>query len=307
VARITRRIVSSSDSAQACIDLIGMGGLLLRPVRHRLFWRLCNALAPLGGGRSCVLEVDENSVMKVLLDDPYRSRMVASSFDYEPDFKSVIARLTSLDFVFLDCGANFGYWSILLSSEKYGGHDTVAIEAAHDTLEILLENCALNRNRFRCLHRALSSETGRSVVMDSTAGHAGARLAELGAASTGSRTVDTVTLDDAAIEAFGAIPSRILVKLDVEGQEINALAGARRLLEADVAFYYEDHGRDESSAVTAFVLDTLGLNVHFANTTGGLQAISSPREASRVKVRKSYGYNFIATKPDSAFLDFVSR
>lgn len=302
---LQRPIVSESETrcAKLVRVLIAMAGFLLSPVKHRLYWRFCNLFGKLMRGKEsdCVLSLDADSRMKIFLSDPYWSRLISSSYEYEPDLKNIFLKLKDMAFSVLDCGANFGYWSILLSSKAFGEHKTVAVEAAENTFRILDENCRLNHSRFQCLYYALSSESGKQVMIESPDGHAGAFIKD-GDGTAGGHAVRTITLDDLAEQAFGPAMDKILVKLDVEGQEINSLKGASRLLKRDVLFYYEDHGHDPDSQVTDYVLNTVGLNVFYCDEHGALREVKSAAEASRIKTRKSVGYNFIACKQDSEFL-----
>lgn len=134
-------------------------------------------------------------------------------------------------------------------------------------------------------------------------GHSGARITAVGGAVVGPDAVNTITLDDLAVTHFGGVPERLLIKLDVEGAEINAFRGATRILATDALFYYEDHGLDAKSEVTEHVLRELGLDVFYSRNDGSLLRIRSASEASRIKKSKTYGYNFLACKRDSRFLD----
>ncbi len=305
----TRPIISKNGNfgTYCLIFTIASAGEVSALVKHRLYWRVCNSIAHLikGRGLSCVISLSEDSCMRVFLDDPYWSRMISKSYEYEPDFYRVLERLREIEFVFIDCGANFGYWSIILSSKAMRERSVLAIEASRETFEYLIENCNLNQNRFASAHYAISSHTGDEVEIDSPSGHAGAHIKrENLPTDTKDRknTITTITLDDAVRQHFGEIPDYLLVKLDVEGEEINAFKGASTLLEKDVLFYYEDHGNDPTCKVTGFVLDQLGLQVFYCPSDSRLVKIANLEEAAKVKTRKSYGYNFLACKSSSRFL-----
>lgn len=292
---------SATRGTSIVIGLIGLSGQLLSLVNHRLFWRFCNFFGQLlDDSYYCVVGLNTHARMKIFLNDPYWSRLVASSYRYEPDFEKILDKIEPLDYVFLDCGANFGYWSILISAAKPENAQIISIEASPYTYAILEENCQLNQHRFKPVHFAISSQSGDLVAMEVNHGHAGAHIV----ASNGStdHLVQTITLDDAYERFLPNSPDEILVKLDVEGQEINAFRGAERLLDKDVLFYYEDHGKDTHSEVTRFILEEVGLKVFFCQDNGNIVPIESPERASRLKTRKTYGYNFLACKENSRFL-----
>lgn len=155
---LTRPILSATGSlgSRSLIRAMAVTGWLLSPVKFRLYWRACNLLGTLARGRGywCVVGLEPDARMKIFLDDPYWARLVASGYHYETDFAHVLARLRGLDFDMLDCGANFGYWSILVSGAALGSRRVIAVEASRSTYEILAENCALNGDRFTCVHAA---------------------------------------------------------------------------------------------------------------------------------------------------------
>jgi FkbM family methyltransferase len=308
---LTRPIadLKGGSAAWLAVNLIGVAGIATAPIHHHLYWRFCNLLGQWMSSLAqshAVLTLAADCRMKVFLSDPYWSRLIAASYDYEPDFKRVLQRLAALEYVFIDCGANFGYWSILVSGKALGAHPALAIEASSQVWEILRENCALNENRFEVVYTAISDTNGIPVQMVAPRGHAGARIRSGDARDPDVPWVLTSTLDEIIQNHFGESPQRLVVKLDVEGQEINAFKGASQVLNGDVLFYYEDHGKDPGSRVTRYVLEELGLSVFYCRSAGPLQRIESVQDARTVKTRRTYGYGFLACKADSGFIDALT-
>ncbi len=64
-------------------------------------------------------------------------------------------------------GANFGYWSTLVTSHPYGAHPSVAIEPSSRNFAILSNNAKLNGGRFKPLQRAIGAETGHANLSGS--------------------------------------------------------------------------------------------------------------------------------------------
>ena len=58
-------------------------------------------------------------------------------------------------------------------------------------------------------------------------------------------------IDDGKVAASG----KYLIKLDVEGVEIEAIKGGTRLLQADSVILCEEHGSDRTHAVSRYILD----------------------------------------------------
>ncbi|MBX2860460.1 MAG: FkbM family methyltransferase [Vampirovibrio sp.] len=291
------------------IQTLGWLGCLFSAVEYRGYWYACRWVGSwfTGKNATCLLELSPDSAFTVSLHDPYWTQLIAEGYHYEDDFAQTLHRLKSIDFVFMDCGANFGYWSILLSSKAFGSRQVLAIEASQTTYQNLMNNCQQNSNRFVCLHRAISAQSGETVYIDSTRSHAGAHISHEGSDAATSYPVQTIRLDDAVAENFPELPARLLIKLDVEGQEINAFKSARQIQQKlDVLFYYEDHGKDASCAVTRYVLEEANLKVFFCGKDGQIHPIQSVQDAAQVKVKKSYGYNFFACQPDSAFMPLLA-
>ena len=280
------------------IQLISGAGIVLAPVNHWLLWHICKWCSRLAPMQWVTVALSHDSQMRVPLDDPYWSRIVAASYTYEEDFAVILRRFSDLDYFFVDCGANFGYWSIVASSEDYGRRGVLAIEAFPRTYEWLLMNCELNRSRFACMNAAVGYRTGDEAKIIMQTDHAGAHRSDV--ASNGV-VVHTVAIDDAIRTHLGDLPPRIIVKLDIEGEEVNALRGlSRTTSECEVLLYYEDHARDADSEATRAVLG-LGFNVYFAETPTRLIRIPSAHAASDVKKHKARGYNFYACQPGSSF------
>jgi len=53
----------------------------------------------------------------------------------------------------------------------------------------------------------------------------------------------------------------VVVKLDVEGVEIEALTGAERLMQRDCVVICEEHGSDPTHGITRHLLDQMSLSV----------------------------------------------
>lgn len=119
--------------------------------------------------------------------------------------------------LFVDVGANVGAYTVLASGEA--GADTVAIEPDPATFAALEDNVALNRLGSRV--RAIRSAVGPTSGVVELVGGLGTR-SHVAPATTAraTRTVATTTLDRILEDRAPA-----MVKLDVEGWELEALRG----------------------------------------------------------------------------------
>ena len=287
------------------ICAIKASGLALAPFRHHLFWRICKYLGETLERNKfyCTMTIGSGSLFRFFLNDPYWNMLLSKTFLYhEESLAIVLVRTKDLDFAFVDCGANFGYWSVFASGKEAGSHKVVAIEASPETFKSLTENWELNSRRFEIIRAGVSSEAGTQVEVSGSWDHAGAHI---GAPAQGEQkigTVSTTTIDDVLLNTFGKIPPRILVKLDIEGAEISALQGGTMTLMQDCLIYYEDHAADRRSRVSDYIMNTLRFLVFYVRLDGSISVMHSVDDVNRIKRRKGLGYNFFACRSDSTFL-----
>jgi FkbM family methyltransferase len=133
----------------------------------------------------------------------------------------------------VDVGANEGQWASGLRQAGYRGpivsfeplpdaYRTLELAAARDPSWSCRPEAASDRAGEAELHVAANSVSSSLLQMD--ARHAAAAP---GSTIVGSRRVRTVRLDEAGLQG-----RRIMLKLDTQGAELTALAGADALLDA---------------------------------------------------------------------------
>jgi FkbM family methyltransferase len=142
---------------------------------------------------------------------------------YEKEVESVLSELITKETTFIDAGANVGYFTILSSKSA---KEVYAFEPAPAVFERLSRNVALNGlENVRALQLALSKERGRLRLFESkiSPGHD----------STVKRfehdrsiLVDAVSLD----EVVDPSVRDVVMKVDVEGSEMDVLLGALGLI-----------------------------------------------------------------------------
>lgn len=290
------QIEPASLRARLVRAFMGTSGCVLSAVGHRGYWHLCRAAAAiLSGDERCTIRFAEDALFRCHLADPYWNRLVSRCYCYEPEIGHVLSRLRTSEYVFIDCGANYGFWSVLVTSRRLGAKKAIAVEPNPDTYRMLCANNLLNGNRIVTMQRALASRSGQSMIMHGDVDHASASVRPPTADHLELRgqPVLTISLDDLADE-FAPGVSPIVLKLDVEGSEIDALKGAARLLSRPTLIIYEDHGRDRSCMVSRFIHDELCMRVFFVGSGGAAIEMTDTNQILARKKRVSKGYNFFA-------------
>ncbi len=135
----------------------------------------------------------------------------------------------------LDIGAGKGYWT-----QRYGHFFPAAsiymIDPLAESEAYLRAACKTNR-RLHYLITAVGESAG-SVKMNVTSDHDSSSLCEWdGQTDDRRRVVPVATVDD--LIASGRIEPPHLVKIDVQGFELNVLRGGRRMFETAEVFIIE--------------------------------------------------------------------
>lgn len=269
------------------------GSVAMAPFGHRGYRLGCKVVASAIGTGDIAVRLNSDAVLSVPFADGYWSRLLNRRYDYEAEIEVFLRGVSSVDYVLVDGGANFGYWSVLASSQPLGAHDALAIEASPANAARLELNARLNGGRFRCVHAATGGASGRYVRIT------GDRHEAFGTASAGAGehgAVRTVSLD--GLMAEGAIDAArpVVVKLDVEGVEIEALRGAQDLSRRDAVFICEEHGADRDHLVSRNLLGATPLRLYvFDVAAAGFVRMTDVSVLDRVKRHAWVGYNVFAT------------
>jgi FkbM family methyltransferase len=144
---------------------------------------------------------------------------------FEPDETRLIGSFAAPGKVFVDVGANYGFFVCL--ARQRGAH-VVAIEPLPSNLEILYRNLAVNGwSDIEVVPLGLSTQPGVAMI------YGGGTAASLmqrwsGASETWKTTIALSTLDIVLSDRFPG--EELLIKIDVEGLELQVLQGAVRTL-----------------------------------------------------------------------------
>jgi FkbM family methyltransferase len=232
-------------------------------------------------------------------NDYYWNRLLDANWQYEPEIDAFLRAASAVPFVFLDLGANFGYWSARVGSGLYGSHRSIAVEASATSLVVLERNTRALPQAVTIYHRAIDAVSGKRVFLYGER-HAGFSIDKnwYGASSNKVNEVETISIDDLlAAENIDASGIPVLIKLDVEGVEARALAGAARTIGGQSAFLIEDAEKNTVSEAVRHLHIDLGMSL-FRFDRDSFHEIRSLDEIKSLKAHQSslqgVGLNLVA-------------
>ncbi len=227
--------------------------------------------------------------------DSYWSRLAYNGDVYARAEEDFLMAMNNVNYAYIDCGANFGYMSSIVTSEAYGQKPAIAIEADPNTFQTLQHNAELNKNRFEIRHNAIFSKSGEMVNIHGDKHEARSILDEEG--NRGNGNVATLALDDLSDWLQKQKSEALILKLDVEGVEIDALKGANALLVQNTLIMFEDHAADKTHEVSNYLMNELGMRIFYSEKQG-CRELKNIDEVANVKVNSRVGYDFLATKSE---------
>jgi hypothetical protein len=108
--------------------------------------------------------------------------------------------------------------------------------------------------------------------------------------------VETVSLDGLAEMRVIDASRPLVIKLDVEGVEIEALRGGRGMLAADCLVICEEHGSDRKHSVSRYLMEENSLSlIVFDPAVRRFVRLDDLRLLDRMKRHRWVGYNVFAT------------
>ncbi len=177
---------------------------------------LCKAL----GGRKIYVDARDISLAPHLIMDGFWESWVTLAF----------TKIIQPGFTCIDLGANYGYYSILMSELSGDQGKTIAIEANPEIASYLSATCMLNGSRFNVVQKAVSNFNGEVTLTITEKLYGGSTIINREPTpDTYQIKVPAVTLDHLA-EQYKL--SKIdFIKIDVEGVEPLILEGMNKILE----------------------------------------------------------------------------
>ena len=271
---------------------LASGSKIASAFSHRGYNSCANLLRKTLPQRDIAIRLNSDATFEFPYGDGYWSKLLNLSYSYEDELEVLFRDSVNVDYTLIDCGANFGYWSVLISSAPYGSHKAVAIEPSSQNFAKLANNAEINGNRFEVMKCAIGASRGTARLSGTK--HEAFSIA--GDASGGGEDVPVIALDNLLDDGKVSPDGKYLIKLDVEGVEIEAIKGGTRLLQGDSVLLCEEHGNDPNHTVSRYILEQTPLKlIVYDPRSNRLETVSELSILERIKVSTHVGYNVFGT------------
>jgi FkbM family methyltransferase len=209
-------------------------------------------------------------------DDKHVSEHIATRGEWEPLETEVIGRFLHPDALFVDCGANLGWFSIIAAAR---GARVVAFEPFAPNAALLRNTISRNGfdDRIEMHERALGAAPGLARL-DLSDDNQGDHRVAVGPTRRRSVEVEVVTVD---ATLAGREPT--VMKLDTQGSEVTILRGSAVALSANPMLVLEfwpyglrrcGASADELLAIVGPMIDTTHACFEIVEFRGGLVPLS---------------------------------
>jgi len=290
----TGRISGTGIVERIGMELMRAAAYALAPVQFTGFsWaaRLVSSLFK--SDKQVQVKFADDCIFEYPYGDGYWGVLLYNKSTYAPEVEPFLKSFCDVDYAFIDCGSNYGYMSVLVSSAQYGSKPSIAIEADLENYRKTARNSKLNGNRYDHCHNAIFRESGKQVTLFGAKHEAFSMLEEVGGGARAQ--VETLALDDLSgwLKKQGNLPT--ILKLDVEGVEIEALKGASNILRGDCLINYEEHGAEKTHEISRYLKDKLGMRLYLGDEDGKkMREITSWTQLDELKTNPRWGYDLFA-------------
>ncbi|CAN5306078.1 FkbM family methyltransferase [soil metagenome] len=290
--RPTGLLAGSTAREALVVHALRMGARFSSAWSYRGFAAGCRILQTMTPARAIQVRLNDDATFSFPFADGYWSLLLDPLYGYERDINLFFRSIADADYTLVDCGANFGYWSTLVTSRPYGAHPSVAIEPSSRNFATLSNNARLNGGRFQTLQRAIGAEAGTANLSGSK--HEAMTIA--GGTQDNGETVEVIPLDGLLGSTLDP-KRRHVIKLDVEGVETEAMRGGARLLETDCVVICEDHGNDRNHIISRYILANTPLKLFcYDPDAARFVHLDNISPLDRIKKATNWGYNILATR-----------
>jgi FkbM family methyltransferase len=271
---------------------LSSGSKLSANFSHRGYSLCANLLRKTLSEREIAIKLNPDAIFAFPYGDGYWSKLLNRSFSYENELELLFRDSVDVDYTLIDCGANFGYWSVLVSSAPYGSHKAIAIEPSSQNFTKLSRNAEINGKRFDVMKCAVGAASGTARL----SGTKHEAFSIIGDEDRAGEQVPVIALDNLLQDGKISPDGKYLIKLDVEGVEIPAIKGGARLLQGDCVLLCEEHGNDRGHTVSRYILEQTDLMlIVYDPRSNRLETVTELSILDRIKVSTHVGYNVFGT------------
>ena len=234
----------------------------------------------------------------VRLNDPYWMRLVSTRYNYELELQQWLTRLPVGAFDLIDLGANIGFWPVW-----FGARNPTAQLSAIEPNPFLAADLRSNVNGLRnglsvdpCAVVPRLAGDQVDLYVNTAAGfHADSSLNSEGNAGKADRIirVPARTLDQ-LLTKYRRPNRPTIVKLDIEGMEIDVLKTSENLNDSSLIIVYEDHGSDRQCKATQWMLSQKQYSIYLLQVNKPPLQLHSTAQLLAHKKSRKVGYNVLA-------------
>ena len=289
--RASGALVGANPWERLAAMALTLGSKVSANFSHRGYNMCANLLRTTLPERGIQIKLNPDAIFEFPYGDGYWSKLLNRTYHYEDELELLFKDSADVDYTLLDCGANYGYWSVLVSSKPFGSHKAIAIEPSSQNFSKLANNARINGNRFEAMKCAIGASRGTARLSGTK--HEAFSIA--GDQSDGEQ-VPVIALDNLLDDGKVAPGGKYLIKLDVEGVEIEAMKGGVRLMQGDSVLLCEEHGNDPRHTVSRYILEQTPLKlIVYDPRSNRLETVTDLSILDRIKVSTHVGYNVFGT------------
>ena len=289
--RASGALVGANPWERLAAMALTLGSKVSANFSHRGYNMCANLLRTTLPERGIQIKLNPDAIFEFPYGDGYWSKLLNRTYHYEDELELLFKDSADVDYTLLDCGANYGYWSVLVSSKPFGSHKAIAIEPSSQNFSKLANNARINGSRFEAMKCAIGATRGTARLSGTK--HEAFSIA--GDQSDGEE-VPVIALDNLLDDGKVAPGGKYLIKLDVEGVEIEAMKGGARLMQGDSVLLCEEHGNDPRHTVSRYILEQTPLKlIVYDPRSNRLETVTDLSILDRIKVSTHVGYNVFGT------------
>src|SRR5260370_30923980 len=126
---------------------LASGSKVASTFSHRGYNHCANLLRKTLPERDIAIKLNPDATFDFPYADGYWSKLLNRSYSYEGELELLVSDSVGVDYTLIDCGAIFGYWSVLISSGLYGSPTALPITPSSQNFAKLKKNAEINGNR----------------------------------------------------------------------------------------------------------------------------------------------------------------